>query len=329
MRMDKETKAFDVIVAGELNMDLILYGLPETLEPEREHLAQGMALTLGSSSAIFAHNLAALGSRVGFISRIGDDLMGDAARQWLAEGGVDTSRVRRVPGPALTGLTVILARRTDRNILTYPGTIFELCYDDLDFDYLISARHFHMSSFFLHRALRPRMRETFAAIKHSGLTISLDTNDDPGDVWGGNLSQVLEFVDVMFVNERECMKLAGAQDVNEAVERLAARVPLLVVKLGGHGALARRGKDEWQAAGIAVQAVDPVGAGDSFDAGFVHQYIRGADVETCLRFGNLAGALSVTRAGGTGAFRDRAYAEKFLKEHWPLHDTQPAAQGHS
>lgn len=316
-------------MAGELNMDLILYGLPETIVPEREHLAEGMALTLGSSSAIFAHNLAVLGSRVGFLSRIGDDLMGGAARQWLAEGGVDTSHVRRVPGPAQTGLTVILARPADRYILTYPGTIFEMCYDDLDLDYVISARHFHMSSFFLHRALRPRMPETFAAIKQAGLTISLDTNDDPDDLWDGNLPQVLEFVDVLFVNERECQKLAGAREVQEAVERLAARVPLLVVKLGGQGALARRAQSKWQAAGLAVQAVDAVGAGDSFDAGFVHQYIRGADVETCLRFGNLAGALSVTRAGGTGAFRDRAYAENFLKENWPLHETQPAAKGQS
>ena len=63
---------FDVTIAGELNLDLILYGLPEQLPPERELLADRMMLTLGSSSAIVAHNLAALGSRVGFQSRIGD-----------------------------------------------------------------------------------------------------------------------------------------------------------------------------------------------------------------------------------------------------------------
>ena len=61
---------FDVTVVGELNLDLILYGLPEQLEPERELLANRLALTLGSSSAIFAHNLSVLGSKVGFISRI-------------------------------------------------------------------------------------------------------------------------------------------------------------------------------------------------------------------------------------------------------------------
>jgi len=63
---------FDVTIAGELNLDLILYGLPAELPPEREMLATGMMLTLGSSSAIVAHNLAALGSRVGFQSIVGD-----------------------------------------------------------------------------------------------------------------------------------------------------------------------------------------------------------------------------------------------------------------
>src|SRR5712692_3311556 len=71
---------FDITIAGELNLDLILYGLPETLVPERELLADRMMLTLGSSSAIVAHNLAALGSRVGFQSRIGDDPLGPARR---------------------------------------------------------------------------------------------------------------------------------------------------------------------------------------------------------------------------------------------------------
>src|SRR5712691_5956383 len=85
---------FDVTIAGELNLDLILYGLPDELPPERELLADRMMLTLGSSSAIVAHNLAALGARVGFVSRIGDDPLGQIALDRLAAGGVDVSKVR-------------------------------------------------------------------------------------------------------------------------------------------------------------------------------------------------------------------------------------------
>src|SRR6266481_6371370 len=152
---------FDVTIAGELNLDLIFYGLPDELPPERELLADRMMLTLGSSSAIVAHNLAALGSRVGFQSLIGEDSLGKIALDRLAEGGVDISRVRKVPGPTSTGLTVILPRPGWRNILTYAGTIAELSLKDLDFDYLSDSRHFHMSSLFLHRALLPDMPELF------------------------------------------------------------------------------------------------------------------------------------------------------------------------
>jgi sugar/nucleoside kinase (ribokinase family) len=307
--------AFDVAVVGELNLDLILYGLPEQLEPERELLADRLALTLGSSSAIFAHNLAVLGSRVGFSSRIGDDPLGRIALERLAEAGVDVSKVRRVSGPATTGLTVILHRARYRNILTYPGTMFEMCFEDLPLDFLASARHFHLSSLFLHRALRPRLAELFRKMQESGLTTSLDTNDDPEDRWGEDLEGILRHVDVFLPNAREAKKIARTENLPEAIERLAKLVPLLVVKLGAEGALARRGKEEVRGAPVAVAAVDPVGAGDSFDAGFIHQYVRGAGLDACLAYGNLAGAFSTTRPGGTEAFRDRQHFREFFSEH--------------
>jgi len=305
---------FDVTIAGELNLDLILYGLPEHLEPERELLADRMMLTLGSSSAIVAYNLAALGSRVGFQSRIGDDPLGQIALDRLRQGGVDVSRVRSVPGEIKTGLTVILPHESWRNILTYAGTIFELSWDDLDLDYLADSRHFHLSSYYLQRALRPRVAELFQRLKSKGLTISFDTNDDPDDRWEGGLRDVLRFVDVFLPNEREACKIAGAEDLETAVKKLSEMVPLLVVKLGRKGAMALRGNERVVSPAHQVEVVDPVGAGDSFDAGFLHQYLRGADLPTCLARGNLAGALSTTRPGGTEAFRDAAHREQFFQQ---------------
>jgi len=303
---------FDVTIAGELNLDLILYGLPEQLAPERELLADRMMLTLGSSSAIVAHNLSVLGSRVGFQSRIGDDPLGQIALKRLQEGGVDVSKVRRVPGAITTGLTVILHQQHWRNILTYLGTIAELGWQDLDLDYLADSRHFHLSSYYLQRKLRPHVAELFQRLKSRGLTISLDTNDDPDDKWEGNLHEVLRHVDVFLPNEREACKAAGAEDLEAAVKKLAAMVPLVVVKLGKKGALAQRGAERITVPAKEVEAVDTVGAGDSFDAGFLHQFVRGADLAACLAYGNLAGALSTTCPGGTEAFRDAAHREEFF-----------------
>lgn len=305
---------FDVTVAGELNLDLILYGLPAELPPERELLADRMALTLGSSSAIFAHNLACLGSRVGFQSLIAEDPFGRIALERLAESGVDTSGVKRSSGSAGTGLSVILPRQTWRNILTYPGTIAALTLADLDLDYLADSRHFHFSSYYLQSGLRPQVPELFQHLKSKGLTISLDTNDDPEDCWG-DLRQVLSLVDIFLPNQREACKIAGTDNLDLALKKLAGMVPTLVVKLGTQGAVAWRGDEKIQMPSVPVQVVDSVGAGDSFDAGFLHAYLRGGSLRDSLASGNVAGALTATRLGGTEAFRDHAHRESFLKHH--------------
>jgi sugar/nucleoside kinase (ribokinase family) len=307
--------SFDVTIAGELNLDLILYGLPEQLPPERELLADRMMLTLGSSSAIVAHNLAVLGSRVGFQSRIGEDPLGEIALGRLKQGGVDVSQVRRVAGATTTGLTVILHHAEWRNILTYSGTIAELIWDDLDLEYLADSRHFHFSSYYLQRGLRPRVAELFQKLKARGLTISLDTNDDPDDRWEGGLHELLRHVDVFLPNEREACKAAGREDLETAIVKLSELVPLVVVKLGRKGALAQRGKERVTSPAREVKAVDTVGAGDSFDAGFLHEYVRGSDLAVCLGSGNRAGALSTTRPGGTEAFRDADHRDRFLRNH--------------
>lgn len=316
---------FDVAVVGELNLDLILYGLPETLEPERELYSDRMSLTLGSSSAIFAHNLASLGSRVGFISRIGDDPLGRISLERLAEGGVDVSKVRKIGGPTTSGLTVILQQKQFRNILTYPGTIHEMCFEDLDFDYLRSARHFHLASYYLHRALIPRIAELFRLMKEAGLSTSLDTNDDPEDRWDGGIREVLKFVDIFLPNGREAQKITRLDSWEAALENLAEQVPLVVVKLGAQGAVARRGKEKIATPALSVEPVDPVGAGDSFNAGFLHCHLAGADLKTSLAFGNRAAAFSTTRPGGTEAFRDKKRRQEFFRKHEGAHPSGRAS----
>lgn len=298
----------DITIAGELNLDLILYGLPEHMPTERELLASGFAITLGSSSAILAHNLAALGSRVGFATKAGNDSFGSLALERLRERGVDLAGV--VTGAA-SGVTFILPHGSRRHILTYPGTISELRFEDLDLDYLSSSRHFHMSSLFLQRKLLPHAPELFRRMKAAGLTTSLDTNDDPDERWSGGLDDILPHVDIFLPNEREAMKMARTDDLDSAVVQLAARVPTVVVKLGDRGAIAVRDGHQFSCPAVRVPVVDLIGAGDSFDAGFLHQFLGGADLPTCLRFGNLCGAFSTTGCGGTEAFRDSVRMREF------------------
>ncbi len=301
----------DINIVGEINLDLILYGLPPDLPTERELLGNGFRMTLGSSSAILAHNLAVLGSKVGFVTKVGDDLLGDLALKRVVASGADMSRVVRASGIG-SGVTVILPHGRERHILTYPGSIFELRFEDLDLEYLASARHFHMSSFFLHRGMSSHIPELFRIMKSRGLSTSLDTNDDPDDRWDGVLSDTLHYVDLLLPNEREARKISGVDALEEAISILAERVHTVVVKMGPKGALAAHGRERFQVPAIDVEMVDTVGAGDSFDAGFLHQYLKGGDLRSCLQHGNLAGAFSTTAPGGTEAFSNRIALQNFL-----------------
>jgi sugar/nucleoside kinase (ribokinase family) len=305
---------FDVSVIGELNLDLILYGLPSELILEHEHLAKDLSITLGSSSAIFAHNLASLGDKVAFSSCIGGDPFGEICLKRLGESGVDLSRVRRMPGKT-TGLTVVLPQRKQRYILTYPGTMYDMNERDLDLSYVFSAKHLHVASYFLQKGLRASLLEIFRKAKEAGLSTSLDTNDDPENRWSSEIQLLLKYTDILLPNEREACKLAQVEDVNRAAELLSQKVPVLVIKRGSQGAIARASKEKFANFPPIVDVADHVGAGDSFDAGFIHQFIRGAKIEDCLKYANVVGSLCVTRPGGTEAFRDAQHREAFLRKH--------------
>jgi sugar/nucleoside kinase (ribokinase family) len=306
--------SFDIAIAGEINLDLILYGLPQTMEVERELLASGFQATLGSSSAILAHNLAVLGTKVGFITRVGPDDFGRIALQRLQQSGADVSRVVR-DHDCPTGVTVLLHHGRERHILTFPGTISAMTVRDLDLDYLKSARHFHLSSLFLQRGLSPDLPELFRELKSSGLTLSLDTNDDPDDNWGGVLDELLGIIDILLPNETEACRMARSNSLDDALADLSSRVPCIAVKCGPRGSLVQMREKRIVAPPVPVSPVDTIGAGDSFNAGFLFAWLRGLPPEICAMAGNITGALSTLRPGGTEAYRDQALVQDFLGEH--------------
>jgi len=303
-----------VTIAGEINLDLILYGLPEQMPVERELLATGFQVTLGSSSAIVAHNLASLGLKVGFVTRVGSDELGKLALERLAESGVDLSEVQSSTGPLGTGVTVLLPHGKERHILTYLGTMAEMATEDLPMEYLTSSRHFHLSSLYLQRALQPGLAGLLRQLKSAGLTISLDTNDDPDNTWRGVLDEILDLVDILLPSEGELIRMAGASTLEQALDIVGRRVPTLVVKCGSKGALVQSGAMRQRVPSVSVVPVDTIGAGDSFNAGFLSAYLRGASLIEAARVGNITGALSTLASGGTEAFRDTNLKQKFLAQ---------------
>jgi len=291
-------KPFDLVVVGEINPDLILSGDVTPVFGQVEKLAQDMTLTMGSSAVIFACGAARLGLKTTFIGKVGQDEFGGFMLGSMQSRGIDTAGV--VVDPSVrTGLSVILNRGTDRAILTYPGAIPALKLSDIDPRIVAQARHLHLTSYFLQTALRPDVPVLFELAHRHGLTTSLDTNYDPGEQWDGGLAEVLKRTDVFLPNAAECCAITRINDIAGAMRRLAQTCGLVAVKLGKEGSLLQQGDLVLHTPALPVQVVDTVGAGDSFDAGFIYGFLSGWEPGKCLQLAAASGSLSTQKAGGT------------------------------
>jgi sugar/nucleoside kinase (ribokinase family) len=293
---------FDLLVVGDCNPDLVLRG--GEVEPafgQAERVVEEAHLTIGGSAAILACGAARLGLRTALASVVGADPFGRFMLDALAERDVDVSGVS-VQADVRTGVSVVLVRGGDRAILTAPGAIAHLTPVLVDRSLLRAARHVHVSSYFLHDGLRPGLAGLLREARSAGATTSVDPNWDPREEWDGGLLGLRDETTVLFVNDEEVKRIAGADHVEDAARELARDGTwLVVVKLGSEGALAMAGGRIARSPAVPVAEIDAVGAGDSFDAGFLAGFLAGQPLERSLDLGNACGALSMRATGGTAA----------------------------
>lgn len=308
--------ALDVLAVGELNPDLILARIAADaprLGTEQE--AAAFRLALGSSTAICTVGLQRLGLRAALVAKLGADDFGRFCERAIEREGIETRYLQRDPALS-TGLTVALAYAHDRLLVTHPGAMVALAVDAVPDEALRRARHLHVSSFFLQRALQPGLAGLFERARARGLSTSLDTGWDPADRWDlERLAPALRHVDVFLPNRAELAALSGRRDLAAgaawALERGVGRV---AVKLGAEGGASFGADGSETHGGYAVDAVDTTGAGDSFDAGYLFGFLRGAPERDRLRLGNACGALTAAALGGTGGFETAARVGAFLAQ---------------
>ncbi len=310
--MQNDGQINDIVVIGELNVDLIASGVQHAPEPGKEVLADDFEITLGSASAIFASGIARLGRGVTFIGCVGDDEFGEFCIDALRNRGISVDNVERRKD-VKTGVTVVLSTPKDRAMVTYVGAIAELGIDDISVGALDGHRHLHLTSYFLQTKLRPDFVRLITEARNRGLTISFDPNSDPTQVWHDSIYDVLRLADILFLNEIEAKQLTLTDDVHSAIKDLVRVSRCPVIKLGSAGAIAANENELVSVGGFSVTAVDTTGAGDTFAAGFVHAYLEGQELRDCLIMGSVCGSLSTTRVGGTGAQPNLQQAREFIE----------------
>jgi sugar/nucleoside kinase (ribokinase family) len=203
----------------------------------------------------------------------------------------------------------------DRINITYPGAMNDLHLDDIDFSFLASAKHMHFSSCFIQPGIRNDLVTLFRRVKELGLTTSFDAQWDPEEKWDLPLEILLPYVDIFLPNIQEFKFLTKSSTSEEGIRKLQSFANYIVIKNGSDGAMAWDGRDLIiQPAFRNDHVVDCVGAGDSFNAGFIKEFINKKSIEKCLETGALAGAVNTTMPGGTGAFESPETFRKIARE---------------
>jgi len=287
-----------ILIIGELNVDLVLQNPLSFPAPGHETLVEDVSLTLGSASAICAVALTKLGDQVTFVGKVGCDAWGEFCLTTIRAIGIDASAV--ICDEALkTGITVSITSAKDRALVTYLGSIASLEAGEISDNTLAAHPHLHVSSFFLQRRLRPGLKSLLARAHQHGLTTSLDPGFDPEERWGPDLIDVLYEVDIFLPNETELAGISGMADRSAALHSLDNGRTMIIAKLGADGCMAIRRGEILSVPAFRVEPVDTTGAGDTFNAGFLHAWLGGQALVDAMTFGAAIGALSTLGLGGT------------------------------
>lgn len=291
MMMHAETRSA-VLSIGRVYCDLIFTGLDHLPVLGRELFASGMEIAAGGGAFIAAAHLAHAGRRVALAARLGTDSLSAGVETQIRGSGVDLRFVEHAEdaGPQVTVAAVV---GQDRAFLTrragpaLPATLENA----LDWEEL---QHLHIAEY----ATLHEIPDLVSRAKEKGLTVSLDPSWDATLIYDRGLLRACEGVDLFLPNLEEAEAITGSADPQVAIRKLSLAFPLVVVKGGAEGAWTMSNGRMLHAPAETVPVVDTTGAGDAFNAGFIHAWLNGNSEEACLRAGIRFGSLAVQAAGG-------------------------------
>ena len=309
-----------VLLVGEINLDIILQGGSGLPVAGREILVNDCAMTLGSSCAITGAGLVRLGHKAAYFGRMGADPAARLCLEWMTGLGLDVSMVKL--DPALkTGITVSIASRADRSLISYLGATTVLRAANIPDSAFDGFDHLHCSSYFIQTGMHPGFEDLYRRAKERGMTTSLDPACDPAAEWKSYIDRVLPYVDVFLPNEMELTGITGEHDPVHGLRALANGRTLPIVKLGPRGAMALVNNEPLRVPAPVVDVIDPTGAGDCFNAGFLHAWLEHRSVREALELGVACGSFSIRALGGTGAQATEAEAIAMLADAGELKET--------
>jgi len=300
VKQEEVMNQFDIVVAGDFNIDLLFNGFPHLPAVGEEMIASDFQMVLGSSAAITATHLAALGAKVAFVGVMGADDFGEKLLAFLKSADVCTDFVK-IKNGMQTGCTVVMNQADDRANLTYAGAMETLCKEDFPFEIIAKTPYFHLSNPFVLPELRNSLPLLFKDVKALGAKTSLVPQWDVTGKWDLDFENLLPYLDYFFPNREELMRFAKKDTIEAALSEISSVLKhQLVMTKGREGALIMTSEKRMNQLGyVNNEPVDCVGAGDAFTAGYLMAKMEGKSDEEALEMGCSSGALSTFCYGGS------------------------------
>ncbi|MDR7402534.1 MAG: carbohydrate kinase family protein [Armatimonadota bacterium] len=285
-----------VVVVGPMYCDVVFADLPRIPALGEEVATDRFAMYPGGS-AITAVAFRRLGVRTTLVAAVGDDALAELLLARLRTEGVETEHIHRLPSTRC-GVSAAVSVRADRFFVTYEGVNEN--WDSLlrDLPAILRAaspcHHVHVAG-------PHRLRALVQGGWEKDATVSLDIGWIEAERWRDADFAILAAADVFLPNEREALRITGAATAEQALWTLRGYVRMPVIKLGPRGAMALENNSIHVVPPPAVDAVDTVGAGDAFDAGFLLGWLRKSPLLQALHMGVICGAYSTRAVGGLDA----------------------------
>jgi sugar/nucleoside kinase (ribokinase family) len=290
-------KHFDLVVFGEFFSDLIFYRLPDRPRLGEELKTDHFLIAPGGGLATTALAASKLGTSTGVVTRVGADAGVLPTWSAMMNQGLDVSGCE-VRKDAPTALTVCIAYKADRMMVTHEPINRNL--EDLLDKAAVQrklrrARHVHLAC-----ALRRPQKwiPLLKSLREDGITISADFGWNP-EISVNQLISIVQYCEFIFPNEHEACAVTHTTNALRALEKLNDWVRVPVVKLGAKGAMLMCDGVVYKQRALPGSIVDATGAGDAFNGGFLHEFLRGSQWDDCLRAGNICGSLSAMAPGGS------------------------------
>lgn len=299
---------FDAVCVGHILYDTRSY-VDEFPKPDKMSFVKGtITHSIGGSATNVACNLCKLGDKAAIIGKIGFDDQGQYLLQQLKFYGVESKYVK-ITTEKPTGVSMIVIDKTGEPLMfEMVGANEPLTKHDISLEPIKEASHLHMSGSTL---------ETLAYVakiaKKMKKTVSFDPGRTKSQAGFKKLYPILKNVDILLTNKVEATRIASfpEKDFSSSLEFLRKKLKnkIIIVKSGKEKTMVFNKEKSFTVSTVKVKVVDTIGAGDAFTAGFLHKFLKGSNLEECVKFANACGALKVTREGAAGLpFKDEIYS---------------------